>query len=952
MKKLFISLSLMFVTLFADATVTWDLNGTDFKVDTLSHATIGPGMTTTSLRLKWLASNATTVYYTTIDLTNPDLELRGVQANDRVLSTENILSMGNRKNKEGNGQYIAGTNGDFFEGKTGKTSGHSIVDGKFKSPLHDDGFWPKWASYVMVGDKKDVNIAIGLEVGFDMTFPNNRSYYAHLNCSRADNYLVIYNSIHGESTQTNIWGRECTMKLVSGSLEDETATFEITSEGVGNCDGSQVGDMAIPKDGYVLSGVGTGMNLMMDLHVGQRVTVKRRMTLNKKTVELRQAIGGCSMLVIDGQIAPAEYLSANVVSHFSSNQARTAIGYNKDRTKLIMLVADKYAATETLEKSTGFAMTRLAPLMQKLGCYTAMAFDGGGSSTLYNKGFGIRNIPYGSTSYFRPVTNGFFAVSTTPVDNTIAAIEVLQKNVRLSSGGKLTPVVYGFNKYGVLVNKNVTGFTFNVAPELGTVSGTTFTAGSKAGSTHGVVTYGNAKAGVRILTNGGGKFVTSGDDDAPLMVKPPYVSEEPEPEPSDEMLLSEQWSFFSEEHNDNWDGSAPDWSSTDAIKSQSCTRFATGFNGDLYTVDMKTMSIARFDQNGALTPLYKLPALSGREIDGTSDYYGCAISSDDHGNFLIGHYFTKAMSNYVWTVYDPKSGKAKHFNLPSSTSSLRIDNVGRVVGDLTRNAYVFVSPQGTGNIETQKVNIIHFEGNGDVDQLSATNDYSVAIYMGSNGNTNGICQPFYGSVSAMSGIPLKDTFFNYSIAGNGNSKDVVLFNGSSQNYASGWGNFSGLNGFDTFTLGGKRYFVVAYASPEEYSNKNKCGHNILVMDEDGNQVAYWCNPDYTSNAGYNSIVARKLDENSVNIYVYNCTGKVNGKDTGAVAGALLLFSDKPFDGTIRDDVTSGIGFEPTVDTDADARPVYYNLQGVQIDRPSPGIYIVRRGNKVTKEFVR
>ena len=51
-------------------------------------------------------------------------------------------------------------------------------------------------------------------------------------------------------------------------------------------------------------------------------------------------------------------------------------------------------------------------------------------------------------------------------------------------------------------------------------------------------------------------------------------------------------------------------------------------------------------------------------------------------------------------------------------------------------------------------------------------------------------------------------------------------------------------------------------------------------------------------------------------------------------------------------MTCGIGFEPTVDTDTDSRPVYYNLQGVQIDRPTPGIYIVRRGYKVTKEYIR
>ncbi|MBQ9077250.1 MAG: hypothetical protein IJY31_05340 [Muribaculaceae bacterium] len=36
----------------------------------------------------------------------------------------------------------------------------------------------------------------------------------------------------------------------------------------------------------------------------------------------------------------------------------------------------------------------------------------------------------------------------------------------------------------------------------------------------------------------------------------------------------------------------------------------------------------------------------------------------------------------------------------------------------------------------------------------------------------------------------------------------------------------------------------------------------------------------------------------------------------------------------------------------DAAPVYYNLQGVQVENPENGIYIVKRGNKVTKEYIR
>jgi hypothetical protein len=35
-----------------------------------------------------------------------------------------------------------------------------------------------------------------------------------------------------------------------------------------------------------------------------------------------------------------------------------------------------------------------------------------------------------------------------------------------------------------------------------------------------------------------------------------------------------------------------------------------------------------------------------------------------------------------------------------------------------------------------------------------------------------------------------------------------------------------------------------------------------------------------------------------------------------------------------------------------AAPVYYNLQGVEVANPQNGLYIVKRGNKVTKQLVK
>lgn len=41
-----------------------------------------------------------------------------------------------------------------------------------------------------------------------------------------------------------------------------------------------------------------------------------------------------------------------------------------------------------------------------------------------------------------------------------------------------------------------------------------------------------------------------------------------------------------------------------------------------------------------------------------------------------------------------------------------------------------------------------------------------------------------------------------------------------------------------------------------------------------------------------------------------------------------------------------------VDADINAAPEYFNLQGVRVAEPNDGLYIVKRGNKVSKEIVR
>ena len=55
---------------------------------------------------------------------------------------------------------------------------------------------------------------------------------------------------------------------------------------------------------------------------------------------------------------------------------------------------------------------------------------------------------------------------------------------------------------------------------------------------------------------------------------------------------------------------------------------------------------------------------------------------------------------------------------------------------------------------------------------------------------------------------------------------------------------------------------------------------------------------------------------------------------------------------VVEDVTGGVAPAVADSGDDTASPVYYNLQGVRIDNPREGLYIMVRGGNVTKEIVR
>ena len=104
------------------------------------------------------------------------------------------------------------------------------------------------------------------------------------------------------------------------------------------------------------------------------ITRRNALTFNRQPSKIFNAISGDRMLILSGEIIPD--LNA------SKLQPRTAIGMNRNGRWLYLVVIDGRQPFY----STGATYQELADLLKDFGAFSAMALDGGGSSTMVIEG--------------------------------------------------------------------------------------------------------------------------------------------------------------------------------------------------------------------------------------------------------------------------------------------------------------------------------------------------------------------------------------------------------------------------------------------------------------------------------------------------------------------------------------------------------------------------------------
>ncbi|MFC4402947.1 S-layer homology domain-containing protein [Gracilibacillus xinjiangensis] len=276
------------------------------------------------------------------------------------------------------------------------------------------------AGEIFPGSDKYVNqpIAFGVNssgkgiidyYNIDMTYTHNGSTYeiSSTNKIRYENETILYTSDYTSSyTDTNQYGREIVVTLPS------KPSYEFGSTVTGQVSKVRAfGDQTkteIPKNGFVISGIGKGRDDLENIKVGDSITLSVDVDSKWKNSQFMLASG--PLLVKNGKVSMTmDPNSANA----RTRAPRTAVAISKNGDRVYYVTVDGRQSGY----SNGMSLREFANYLVDLGVDTALNLDGGGSTTMAVRYPGkqyatLANSP--SDGYERAVSTTLLAISTAP----------------------------------------------------------------------------------------------------------------------------------------------------------------------------------------------------------------------------------------------------------------------------------------------------------------------------------------------------------------------------------------------------------------------------------------------------------------------------------------------------------------------------------------------------------
>ena len=449
-----------------------------YAIDTLDSYQVGPGIVYTRFDIT-NSSSTRHCYVYEVDLTNPYNQVeeshsttmgnteRMVEAHKRLDAPEhrsigsvncNFWIVSSQDEGQYNGLTGVPCTGQVRNGKIGTNITNWNIGHGDPDPVlgrkQDVG-------YLMIdADKKahidqfswDAHLAIGDQAMPISEVNRNRS-------NPSDNEVVMFNSDMGTKTTltksqidtrlgTNLPMIEVVVKLEQEWAMNQHLFAEVVS--INTTGGTKI------EEGYaVFRGRGTGKTFLETAKVGDRVQFIMGMyeSLSGDRPNIKQLSAGNCYVMREGKLTNRNWNE----DYNNKNYPRTGFGVSKDHNTLWLMVMEK----------PGMYTHEMASILRHFGAWEAAGADGGGSAQ-FNLGGQIINPT--TEGVARAVGNSIFLFSTAPEDSTVVEMRTKATFLRLPKYAAIKPEFLGYNKYGMLIDKNLPGVTLSCAPETGYIT--------------------------------------------------------------------------------------------------------------------------------------------------------------------------------------------------------------------------------------------------------------------------------------------------------------------------------------------------------------------------------------------------------------------------------------------------------------------------------------------------
>ncbi len=434
----------------ASAKTQWTINQKAYDVDTLVYPhQVGPGVVFSKYDLPGMPLKVSVME---MDLKNKYIDFETCLGGDKGVSQENPLSMATRNDRPGH-EVVGATNGDFYFYQNTlengiPRSGQFRRDECVTNPVGR-------ACFVLSDDRRPFIDRV--DFAGTITYAGATVRLHTVNMQRLEwedtggNQINLYTNSYGSATEKCSGGS----KVI---IAPKSTPFKWYANSPETCVVEQIiadgeGVTAIPEGKAVLWAQGSCMSTLTSMKVGDELTINLGVDLRNQPGLLKnfkEVMGGSDNIIMQ---------NGQLVDEWDERHPRTCIGFSADSSKVYFVVIDGRSTS-----STGVTLSEAAGVFLGLGAVNAVNLDGGGSSCMVVNGE-VVNTP--SDGSLRAVGNGCLLISNAPVDDAIGQLAFSPRSYNVSISAKIKPTVWGYNKYGVLKNKDVQGVTFSCDEHLG-----------------------------------------------------------------------------------------------------------------------------------------------------------------------------------------------------------------------------------------------------------------------------------------------------------------------------------------------------------------------------------------------------------------------------------------------------------------------------------------------------